>query len=133
MSFMDDWSPEERDRYQQFMARIDAVVEERLADYRRRGVYVYDMFIHPEDDSDGEPNLWLACDHYTGEEIQTVKRERLAILLGGACRLDRLPGDCSTTSRRNCQTSSRHPHKREQCATLPMCGQPSAPTLRVSP
>lgn len=77
MSFMDDWSPEERDRYQQFMARIDAVVEERLADYRRRGVYVYDMFIHPEDDSDGEPNLWLACDHYTGEEIQTVKKEDL--------------------------------------------------------
>ena len=77
MSSMDDWSPEERHHYRQFMARIEAVMEERLADYRRRDVYVFDMFIHPDDDSDGEPNLWMACDHYTGEEIQTVTAEDL--------------------------------------------------------
>jgi hypothetical protein len=77
MSFMDDWSPQERDHHRQFMARLEAVVEERLADYRRRDVYVFDMVIHPDDDSDEAPNLWMACDHYTGDEIQTVAAEDL--------------------------------------------------------
>lgn len=77
MSYTDNWTAEEREHYRQSMARIDAVVEERLADYRRRDVYVFDMFIHPDDDSDGAPNLWMACDHYTGEEIQSVPAEEL--------------------------------------------------------
>ncbi len=77
MSYIDDWTPEEREQYRQFTTRMEAVVEERLAEYRRTDVYVFDMFIHPDDDSDGAPELWMACDHYTGDEIQTVAAEDL--------------------------------------------------------
>ena len=77
MSYPDEWTPEERDRYQEFTARIAGRVEERLAEYRRRDVYVYDLFIHPDDKSHDAPELWLACDHYTGEEIQTLAAEDL--------------------------------------------------------
>ena len=77
MSYPDEWTPEERNRDQQFTARIESRMEERLAEYRRRDVYVYDLFIHPDDKSQDAPELWLACDHYTGEEIQTLAAEEL--------------------------------------------------------
>ncbi len=53
-------------------ARLDTLVEERLAEYRRTNVYVFDMFIDADDDSDGAPNLWVARDQYTGEVIQRL-------------------------------------------------------------
>jgi hypothetical protein len=56
-----------------WLARLEALVEERLAEYRRTNVYVFDMFIDADDDStDGPPNLWVARDHYTGELIQRL-------------------------------------------------------------
>ncbi|CAM3779007.1 hypothetical protein [Nocardioides zeicaulis] len=38
---------------------------------------MYDLFIHPDDKSQDAPELWLACDHYTGEEIQTLTSDAL--------------------------------------------------------
>src|SRR5215216_3791039 len=61
-----------------WLARLDALVEERLAEYRRRNVYVFDMFIDADDDStDGPPNLWVARDHYTGALIQRLSGSEL--------------------------------------------------------
>lgn len=54
-------------------SRAWRLVEERLAEYRRTNVFVFDMFIDADDDStDGPPNLWIARDHYTGELIQRL-------------------------------------------------------------
>jgi hypothetical protein len=55
------------------LARLEALVDERLAEYRRTNVYVFDMFIDADDDTtDWPPNLWVARDHYTGELIQRL-------------------------------------------------------------
>jgi hypothetical protein len=73
MSRPDGLTSEDRQLLEGFYARLDARVEERLAEYRRTNVYVYDLLIHPDDDStDGPPNRWVACDHYTGETIQRL-------------------------------------------------------------
>ena len=77
MSDPEQWTAEERLQYQRFIARIERRVEEALAEYRRHDVYVYDLFIHPDDRSQDEPEVWLACDHYTGEEIQTLTSDLL--------------------------------------------------------
>ena len=45
--------------------------------YRSANVKVFDMFIDPDDDSDGEPDLWVACDHDTGEVIQHLTKDEL--------------------------------------------------------
>ncbi len=59
-------------------ARLDVLIEERLAEYRRTNVYVFDMFIAEDDDStDGPPNRWVAQDHYTGEVIQRLTADEL--------------------------------------------------------
>jgi hypothetical protein len=73
MSQGDGWTSEEGERLEQYYARLDALVEERLAEYRRTNVYVFDMFIDADDDSDGAPDLWVARDHYTGEVIQRLR------------------------------------------------------------
>jgi hypothetical protein len=65
------WTSDDRQRPDGFYARLDAMVEERLAEYRRADVYVFDMFIDA-DDSDGAPNLRVARDDYTGELIQRL-------------------------------------------------------------
>jgi hypothetical protein len=67
-----EWTPEDRQFLEQRYARLDAMVAERLAEYRRTNVYVFDMFIDENDDSDEAPNLWVACDHYTGDVIQRL-------------------------------------------------------------
>jgi hypothetical protein len=73
MSHGDEWTSEDRQSPGGFYARLDALVEERLAEYRRTNVYVFDMFIDADDDStDGPPNLWVARDHYTGELVQRL-------------------------------------------------------------
>src|SRR3954454_2838939 len=72
MSHEDEWTSDDRQRPDGFYARLDAMVEERLAEYRRTNVYVFDMFIDADDDSDGAPNVWVARDHYTGELIQRL-------------------------------------------------------------
>jgi hypothetical protein len=78
MSHGDEWTSEDRQSFDAFYARLDAMVEERLAEYRRTNVYVFDMFIDADDDStDGPPNLWVACDHYTGEVIQRLTGSEL--------------------------------------------------------
>jgi hypothetical protein len=56
-----------------WLTRLEALVGERLAEYRRTNVYVFDMFIGADDDStDGPPNLWVARDHYTDDLIQRL-------------------------------------------------------------
>ena len=77
MSRGDEWTSEDRQWLRDFYARLDALVEERLAEYRRTNVYVFDMFIDADDDSDGPPNLWAAHDHYTGELIQRLAGSEL--------------------------------------------------------
>jgi hypothetical protein len=72
MSHGDEWTSDDRQWLEQQYARLQVLVEERLAEYRRTNVYVFDMFIDPDDDSDGAPNLWVACDHYTGDVIQRL-------------------------------------------------------------
>ena len=72
-----EWTSEDRQWLRDFYARLDALVEERLAEYRRTNVYVFDMFIDADDDSDGPPNLWVAHDHYTGELIQRLAGSEL--------------------------------------------------------
>jgi hypothetical protein len=67
-----EWTSEDRQWLERRYARLDALVEERLAEYRRTNVYVFDMFIDADDDSKGAPNLWVACDHYSGEVIQRL-------------------------------------------------------------
>jgi hypothetical protein len=77
MSHGHEWTSDGRQWLEQLYARLDALVEERLAEYRRTNVYVFDMLIDPDDDSDGAPNLWVACDHYTGEVIQRLTASEL--------------------------------------------------------
>jgi hypothetical protein len=77
MSHGHEWTSDDRQWLEQRYARLDALVEERLAEYRRTNVYVFDMFIDADDDSDGAPNLWVACDHYTGEVIQRLTAPEL--------------------------------------------------------
>ena len=72
MSHGDECASDDRQRPDGFHARLDAMVEERLAEYRRANVYVFDMFIDADNDSDGAPNLWVARDHYTGALIQRL-------------------------------------------------------------
>ena len=72
-----DWTAEDLASYEQRTARINELVQERLATYRSANVKVFDMFIDPEDESDGEPNLWVACDHDTGEVIQRLTKHEL--------------------------------------------------------
>lgn len=71
-----EWSAEDRRWFERHVARLRELVDERLAEYRRTGVYVFDMFIAEDDDStDGPPNRWVALDHDTGELIQRVPAE----------------------------------------------------------
>jgi hypothetical protein len=72
-----EWTVEDRAAHEQRNARIDVLLQERLARYRSTNVKVFDMFIDPDDDSAGEPNLWVACDHDTGEVIQRLARDEL--------------------------------------------------------
>jgi len=72
MSHADQWTSDDRQWLEQHYARLDALVEERLAEYRRTNIHVFDMFIDADDESDGPPNLWVACDHYTGEVLQRL-------------------------------------------------------------
>jgi hypothetical protein len=73
-----EWSAEDRRWFERHEARLRELVEQRLAEYRRTGVYVFDMFIAEDDDStDGPPNRWVALDHDTGELIQRVPAEEL--------------------------------------------------------
>jgi hypothetical protein len=72
MSHGDECTSDDRQWLEQHYARLQALVAERLAEYRRADVYVFDMFIDADDDSDGAPNVWVARDHYTGELIQRL-------------------------------------------------------------
>ena len=73
-----EWSAEDRLWLERKAARLQELVDERLAEYRRTGVYVFDMFVAEDDDSiDGPPNRWVACDHYTGEVIQRLSADEL--------------------------------------------------------
>jgi hypothetical protein len=67
-----EWTSEDRQWLERRYARLEALVEERLAEYRRTNVYVFDMFIDADDDSKGAPNLLVACDHYSGEVIERL-------------------------------------------------------------
>jgi hypothetical protein len=73
----DGWTSDDRQQFERHYARLDALVEERLAEYRRTDVYVFDMFIDADDESDGAPDLWVARDHYTGEVIQRLRGPEL--------------------------------------------------------
>ncbi|MEU4392916.1 hypothetical protein [Kribbella sp. NPDC023855] len=80
MSRGNERTSEDRQSLDGFSARLDAMVEERLAEYRRTNVYVFDMFIDADDDSTDEPpNLWVARDHYTGELIQRLTGPELDV------------------------------------------------------
>ena len=77
MSYGNERTSDDRQWLEQLYARLDALVEERLAEYRRTNVYVFDMFIDADDDSNGPPNLWVARDHYTGQVIQRLRGPEL--------------------------------------------------------
>ena len=89
----------------QWLARLEALVEERLAEYRRTNVFVFDMFIDADDDStDGPPNLWIARDHYTGELIQRLTGAELEGFSPSTRTGSNTP-DWSTNCRTNSSTS----------------------------
>jgi hypothetical protein len=59
MSQGDGLTSEDRQWLEQRYARLDALIEERLAEYRRTNVYVFDMFIDADDVSEGRPTCGL--------------------------------------------------------------------------
>ena len=52
MSPGDESASDDRRRPDGFYARLAAMVEERLAEYRRTNVYVFDMLIDADDESE---------------------------------------------------------------------------------